>query len=178
MQSPTGADAPIRGGHRDLLAQEWWPSTDRGGDANQNLLPASFSLSRVARVASRRGRRGEREKTEQKKPGNTKMFPGYVMRHVKEVRAALADPDVLGTLPLGAVAFVVLHGLAFVEAVEASPFDRGRMEENISLVSLDEAKTFVSQLLNSTLRHVTISPARSSRRTRSPRTVQLRSGNA
>ena len=113
-----------------------------------------------------------------KKAGNTFVFPAFVMHHLRSVRIALADPDVLGTLPLGAVAFVVLHGLAFVEAVEASPFDRRRMEENISIIALNKAKTLVSQLLNSTLRHVSNSPARSSQKTRSPRTVQLRSGGA
>lgn len=97
-----------------------------------------------------------------KKPGNALAFPGILLHFFTCMRAELANPHVLGALPFGAAAFAVLHSLALVEAVEASPFDRGGLEENISTISLDEAKTLVSQLLNSTLRHVTNSPARSS----------------
>jgi len=69
----------------------------------------------------------------------------------------LTNPDILSTLPLRAHAFIVLHGLALVEAVETSAFDRGRVEEDISTVTLNKAKTLVSQLFNNTLRHVTFS---------------------
>ena len=90
---------------------------------------------------------------------------------------ALSDAYVFSALAFGAHAFVVLDGLTFVEAIEGGSFHSRGVEENVSIVSRNEAKALVHEFLNRSLRHVSSSPARIITKSRSPRTVQLRSGD-
>lgn len=53
------------------------------------------------------------------------------------------DTHVLGPLSFWPLTFVVLNGLALLEAVIAAAFDRGGVEEDLSLLPLNEPKAFV-----------------------------------
>lgn len=71
--------------------------------------------------------------------------------------AKLVDhPYVFCPRTLGSTAFFVLNFLTFSETVEVS-FNCRMMEEDISSFTFDEAKAFVCQLFDGTLRHLYIS---------------------
>jgi hypothetical protein len=76
----------------------------------------------------------------------------------ERLRNLTDDANILGARTLRSFAFGVFDELAFGQAFIASAFDAGRMEEDLSLVALDEAETLIRQFLDRTLRHFEHTP--------------------
>jgi hypothetical protein len=89
------------------------------------------------------------------KPRGTPERSPAVVEHSPSKRQLGDRFDVLGTLALRAVAFGIGNGLTFMKAVVTVSAYGRRVEENISPLAFDEAKTLVRQLFDRSLRHVT-----------------------
>ena len=83
-------------------------------------------------------------------------FSSFVRCQTRLSLTSTNDSYVFGSWALGATAFFVLDFLAFSEAVEVT-FDRRMMKEDIASFTFNEAKAFVCQLFDGTLRHLYIS---------------------